>query len=72
MAKIRTAIVHAVRSTPRASRLACAREPRKQGICSMGVHENLFALTEACDMLRAESLAAKSFFSRHFFQRGVE
>jgi hypothetical protein len=72
MAKIHTAKAHAVRSTPRAAAPACAREPRKQGICSIRVHENLFARAKACDMLRAESLAAESFFSRHFFQRGVE
>jgi hypothetical protein len=51
---------------------ACAPDPRKQGICSIRVQINLFARAGACDMLRAESLAAEAFFSRHFFKRGVE
>src|SRR3954462_7916090 len=62
MAKIRTTHTHRVRSTQRSVRCSCAPEPRKQGIFSTREHRKSFAHGNACDMLRAESLAAESIF----------
>jgi nucleoid DNA-binding protein len=62
MAKIHTANARAVRAAQRTAWRACAPEPRKQGICSTLARRKSFARADACDMLRAESLAAESIF----------